>query len=58
MPTIPSSGLAFGKPLMSSVMCKKEKPEMKSLRKMKGELEIGLILGIAAFAAWITHVIT
>ncbi len=31
---------------------------MKSLKKMKGEGEIGLILGITAFAGWITHVIT
>jgi hypothetical protein len=39
-------------------MCKKEKPEMKNLKKMKGEGEIGIILFITAFAAWLTHVIT
>lgn len=31
---------------------------MKNLKKMKGEGEIAIILFIAAFAAWLTHVIT
>lgn len=39
-------------------MCKKEKFEMKSLRKMKGEGEIAVILMIASVAAWLTHVVT
>lgn len=31
---------------------------MKSLKKMKGEGEIAIILMIASTAAWLTHVIT